>query len=277
MTSFGVVIPAHSGVTLLERSLTSLSRQHFNGELRVVVGVNDGRADTLATAERLAPLLHQRGVACHVIRTPPGRAAAFRAAEPWLPAGPRLYLDQDAALSPTAVAALAAVLAPGTGVHFAVPALKLAPRRSLVSRAYYRAWRELPYVRLSPVTIGAYAVSEQGRRRWREFPTLHSDDKWVRWHFTPQERRVVREASYQVIVPEGTRALVRARHRYQRGNRELARLVSPPPYAADDVVRLDGALRFLVGHPSRWPASAVLLAVHVAAALVPGRPRYETA
>jgi glycosyltransferase involved in cell wall biosynthesis len=273
MTTFGVVIPAYNGAELLGRSMNSLAQQRFDGDLRVVVGVNDGRADTLATAERLGSLLRRPGAACVVLRTPPGRCAAFRAAEELLPPGPRLFLDQDAVLSPGAVAALAAVLTPGTGVHFAVPVLRLAPRRSRVSRAYYRMWRELPYVRRSPVTIGAYAVSAAGRRRWESFPTLYSDDKWVRWHFAPAERRVVRTASYQVIVPDGVRALIRARHRYRRGNRELARLSPPPPYA-DDVIRRDGALRCLTARPGRWPAAAVFLAVHVAAALLPGRPRY---
>ncbi|GAB3141110.1 glycosyltransferase [Micromonospora sonneratiae] len=271
MSHFGVVIPTHQGSRLLVRSMTSLARQRFTGKLAVVVAVNDSRADSFAQAQRLAPMLTATGAACTVIRTPPGRGAAFDAADRHLPPAPRLYLDQDATLSPRAIADLAEALAPGTGVHFAVPVLRLAPPQSLVSRAYYRVWRELPYVRRSPVTFGAYAVSEQGRRRWGEFPRLHSDDKWVRWHFAPHERRIVESASYEVVVPDGLAALVRARCRYHRGNRELVTAAKLPPHP-DDFARYHGALRSLVTTPARWPAAAVFLAVHGMVALLHGRP-----
>ncbi|GAB2933621.1 glycosyltransferase [Micromonospora polyrhachis] len=269
MTHIGVVIPTHQGSLLLERSIHSLAGQHFTGDLHVVVAVNDDRPESLAQARRLAPVLSDVGAECEVVRTPPGRAAAFDTAERHLPPGPRLYLDQDAKLSPLALANLTDALAPSTGIHFAVPVLGLAPPHSLVSRAYYRIWRELPYVRNSPVTFGAYAVSEEGRRRWARFPRLHSDDKWVRWHFAPHERRVV-AASYEVVVPDGLAALVRARCRYHRGNRELVSVAPLPPHP-DDFARYHGILRNLATRPARWPAVAVFLAVHGAVAMLRGR------
>jgi hypothetical protein len=266
MPSFGVVIPTHNGSLLLDRSVGSLSRQAFAGELRadgvrVVVAVNDERADSYARAVESLPPLAAAGIECTVIRTGPGRSAAIRAADGLLDGCPRLYLDQDAALSPNALDTLAAALAPGTGAHFAVPVLRLARPRSRLSRAYYRVWRDLPYVLRSPVTCGAYAVSAAGRGRWAELPRLHSDDKWVRWHFAAHERRVVEAASYEVVPPDGLVALIRARHRYERGNRELVTAGGAPPYP-DDAIRRDGVVRSLVGHPARWPAAAVFAAVH---------------
>lgn len=272
MALFGVAIPTHRGGSRLVRSLRSLAAQRFDGQLHVVVAVNDDRADTLATAHRLAPLVRRAGTTCTVLRTEPGRAAALRAADRHLPRAPRLYLDEDALLSPNVVTRLAAVLAPGTGLHFAVPRLRLVACRSPVSQAYYRAWRELPYVRNSPVTCGAYAVSAEGRDRWSELPPLHSDDKWVRWHFAPQERVVVRTASYEVVPPDGVRELLRARRRYERGNRQLRAQATELPYP-DESDRYRGALGSLVGHPRRWPAAAVLLAVHAAVLLPTSAPK----
>lgn len=265
---FNVVIPAYDCAATVERSMMSLARQRFDGDLRVVVAVNGDGPDTLAAAQRLAPELHAAGVACAVIHTPKGRAVAFNAAERLLPPGPRLYLDQDAVLSPDAIATLAAALAPGTGVHFAALALRIAPCRSAVTRAYYRIWRELPYVKRSPVTVGAYAVSAEGRQRWTAFPEVHSDDKFARLKFATHERTLLVSETYEVMVPDGVRALIRARCRYRRGNRELAELAATP-----DLSRREGAVLALARRPALWGSSAVFLAVHAAAAVLDGWSR----
>lgn len=269
MAGLGVVIPTHRGSALLDRSMRSLVRQTRTGDLHVVVAVNDSRADSYDRAVELAPALRAAGIVCTVLRTPAGRSAALRAGDRLLPPGPRLYLDQDAALSPDAVATLLAVLAPGTGIHFATPGLRLAPARSAVTRAYFRIWRELPYVRRSPATCGAYAVSAEGRSRWAELPDLHSDDKWVRWHFAPAERRVVAAGSYEVVAPDGVADLLRARRRYRHGNRELVGLAAQPPFP-DDHTRHHGIARSLLANPAAWPAAAVFLAVHAASRVTPG-------
>lgn len=262
---FGVVIPAYHGANTLERSMNSLARQCFGGALRVVVAVNDGRADTFEAAQRLAPTVRAAGVDCMVIRSAAGRTNAIAAAENELPAGPRLYLDQDAALSPDAITQLADVLEPGTGVHFAAPRPRAVRPRSALSRAFYRAWHELPYVREAPVTMGAYAVSAHGRQRWAQVPEIHSDDKWVRWHFAHSERAVLRDGTYEVVLPEGVRELIRARRRYHRGNGQLRDLRLPFP---DDSSRNSGAVRSLLARPTRWLESAVFLGVYSAAAVL---------
>jgi dTDP-4-dehydrorhamnose reductase len=262
-TTFGVIIPAYHGAETLQRSMISLARQSFSGALRVVVVVNDGRDDTFAAAQRFGSTIKE----CVVIRSSAGRANAFAAAESELPPGPRLYLDQDAVLSPDAISELANVLAPGTGVHFAAPLPRAVRPHSVLSRAFYRAWGELPYVRESPVTMGAYAVSAQGRLRWDRFPAVHSDDKWVRWHFATHERAVLRNGSYEIVLPEGVRELVRARRRYHNGNRELQDLLPDLAYPDDDR-RHRGAVRSLVASPAQWPSSAVFLGVYSAAAVM---------
>ncbi len=268
MTRAGVVIPAYEGAGTLSRSMGSLARQRYDGELQVVVAVNDGRADTFAVARRWAGVLSGPRATCDVLRTAAGRANAINAAESLLAPGPRLYLDQDAVLSPDALAALTARLAPGSGGHFAAPRPLVAPGAGRVSRAYYGVWAELPYVRFSPVTMGAYAVSAAGRERWGEFPALRSDDKFARLHFASEERAVV-DATYEVIVPRGARALVHARRGYARGNRELAEAARNGSNggAPRDFARRRGVVRCLSRPPSRWPASAVFLGVHAAAAV----------
>lgn len=259
MRRFGIVIPAYRDAGTLARSLTSIARQSFDGELHVVVAVNDGDPATRRRAEHLARPVGQAGHRCTVISTDPGRAKAFHAAEGLLPRAPRLYLDQDAALSDRAVAVLAATLRPQSGIHFAAPRLAIASSPSVVSRAYYSVYTQLPYVQRSPVTIGAYAVSPEGRERWARFPALHSDDKFVRLHFDPAERAVV-DATYEVMAPQGPAALVRVRRRHSRGNHELKNSGTLP--SAMDLPRARGAFTCL----ARRPASVVFLAVYGAAA-----------
>ncbi|GAA3004567.1 hypothetical protein GCM10010483_56920 [Actinokineospora diospyrosa] len=263
--AFGVVIPVYRGADVLHRAIGSLAEQDltgFTGDLHVALALNDGEPRTLRAALRLAPVLRAAGARCSVLLSPPGRVPAINAAEAVLPAGPRLYLDQDAVLSPGSLVGLSHALAPGTGIHFAVPTVHIAATDSLVSRAYYRTWRSLPYVRQSPATMGAYAVSALGRTRWDRFAAVRSDDKWVRWHFAPRERAVVTTASYEVIVPRGPKELVRARRRYQRGNDELTRL----PMAHGDGANRN---RGVVGALLRQPASAaVFLSVHAAAVVL---------
>lgn len=175
-----------------------------------------------------------------------------------------MHLDQDAVLSPGALSLLARTLRPGTGVHFAVPEPAIAPRRSRLTRQCYAIWCRLPYVQEGQASMGVYAVSAAGRARWATLPVgVGSDDKWVRLHFAPHERAVVRGETYEVVAPEGWRELVAARRRYLRANRHLDREF--PELHAADVPRWSGAVRTLAGRPSRWVAAGGFVLVYAVA------------
>jgi hypothetical protein len=115
------------------------------------------------------------------------------------------------------------------------------------------------------VTIGVYAVSAAGRRRWGRFPELHSDDKFVRLHFEPSERRCIADVTYTVRCPASIAEMVRYRRRYTRGNKQLSVLY--PALPDRDLKRYRGATKALLSRPSRWPAAATFLGVHLAASL----------
>lgn len=262
---FGVVVPVYRGAAVLSRSLLSLAAQQgVKLPVHVVVAVNDGSRSSMHAAHTAAADVRAAGMRCDVISTRRGRTAAFNAAEQLLSAGPRLYLDQDAELSGNTLSLLERQLAPGTGVHFAAPALAGPNTASRVSERYYRVWRELPYVQSSPVTVGAYALSQAGRRRWGTFPDLASDDKWTRLQFPPAHRRVVAACTYSVLLPTTLPELVQARRRYAAGNRQLALLMPDP--VGGDLPRRAGVLTSWLRRPKAWPSVAVFLAVHAAAA-----------
>jgi glycosyltransferase involved in cell wall biosynthesis len=270
MAPFGVVIPVRNGERTIGRTLRALAAQCGDCALHVVVVVNGERDGTRAVVEQHVRELSARGHVCEVVTCAPGRARAIRAGEARLMTGNRLYVDCDGVLSENAVERLQAALAPGSGIHFATPELVIGPSRSRLTRAYFRIWSRLPYVRNSPVTYGVYAVSEEGRRRWSKLPLIHSDDKFVRLHFAPGERQVVEGTSYEVAPPHGPKRLLTTRRRYLAGNRELAGAF--PELSGSDVCRRAGSLRTLLEHPSTWPSAAVFVSIYGLAAVLEWLP-----
>lgn len=264
---FSVIIPVYHGADTVGRSLTALADQRFDNDgglqasdVEVLLALNDGREDSEAAVAAHIASLRARNFHVRLLRTPPTRRAAIAAAEAVAAAGThRLYLDQDARLSPYALSALFAALTMGTGIQFAAPRARFDPSPSPVVRAFCRYWCALPYCDASPVTMGAYAVSAEGRRRWGALPQLASDDKFVRMLFAPKERLLLASESYHVVAPQGWRELIRARRRYLRGNRELARAthLAPP----DPIPRYRGVLRPLL-RPSAWFDFAVFVAAY---------------
>lgn len=270
-----VIIPAFEGAATLGRSLGSLAAQALpskasRGDIHVIVAVNDGREDTLKTALAYESMLDARGYRCSVISGPAGRRAAFGAAEA-LAGGDdhRIYLDQDARLSPGALSALIECFERKAGVEFATLRPRFERSDSALVRAFSRAWERLPYVSASPVTMGLFAVSAQGRRRWGDWPRLGADDKFVRLLFRPHERALLGQETYHVLPPRNLAELCAARRRYWGTNAELVR-----HGVNDDVPRLSG-LRRAFANPLSWPDLAVLSgvvgSVAVAALLARGR------
>jgi glycosyltransferase involved in cell wall biosynthesis len=265
LSSLGVVIPVRDGEDVIARSLESLVGQRGEVLMHVVIALNGCTDGTRAEVDRYARLLAGAGHRCDVIETAAGRSVAINAAEGLLSDTPRLYLDCDAILSPTAAAAIAATLRDHTGVHFVSPSLRIGGDLGRLPSMYYRTWQRLPYVEHSPATYGAYAVSTCGRRRWREFPALHSDDKFVRLHFTPAERVVLADAWYEILPPRTARELVVARSRYSRGNAELR--VKFPELMAGEGRRRAGAVRCLLASPKGWLCAVAFVGLYAAGAL----------
>ena len=84
---------------------------------------------------------------------------------------------------------------PSGGALAAAPVMDVDLRgSSLAVRAYYRVWMRLPYVRDGMIGVGVYALSEEGRRRFGEFPEVIADDGYVRMLFGSGERIRVDDA-----------------------------------------------------------------------------------
>ncbi len=209
-----VVIAAHNEENLIGATLQSLAGQDLPGGVEVVVSAN-GCTDRTAEVARAA------GVAV-VDRPEPGKPGALNAGDRVATSFPRVYLDADIVLPQHALRAFVARLA-------AEPApLVVIPRRRLVTtgrpwpvRAYFAINERLPVFRTGLFGRGVIVLSEEGRKRFGEFPTLVADDLFLDSLFTDEERAVVPDVEVSVEAPYTTRDLLRRLERVRRGNAQM--------------------------------------------------------
>jgi len=174
---------------------------------------------------------------------------------------PRFYVDADVTLPLASVRRIAARLAEREMVA-AAPVMSLDLRgSSLAVRAYYRIWVRLPYVREGMIGVGVYALSDEGRRRFGEFPDVISDDGYVRVLFGAGERIRVDDAPVRVYAPRGVADLLRIKTRSRLGLYQLAGRF-PDLFARERTTKSYGnAMRGIFVRPWLWPAAAVYAGV----------------
>jgi hypothetical protein len=160
-------------------------------------------------------------------------------------------VDADVVLSLNDLHRLASRLAAGD-------LLAIAPRFrmnldgcSWFVRAFYAVNDRMPSSREGIGGSGVYGMSEQGRRRFGEFPALTADDGFVRVQFQPHERATLEDCHSIVFAPRTLRGLVQIKTRSHFGSMQL-RQRFPQLW----VNRGDGngaALKRLALRPRWWP------------------------
>lgn len=212
--SASVVIPAHNEGRVIGRTLSALMTADAV-DLDIVVVANGCTDDTVEVAGSFDRV--------RVIDEPcPGKANALNRGDLAARGFPRIFLDADITLSPTALTQLVSAL------DTDVPRVG-SPRitfdlcgTSWPVRAFYEIFTRLPYATDGLTGLGVYGLSEAARGRFDRFPSLTADDLYVQRLFDPSERVTV-EGSFSVSVPRDLANLVRVRTRVARGNAELAR------------------------------------------------------
>lgn len=244
-----IIIPAYNEAARIGGTLRTLLADARPGEFEVVVVANGCSDDTAALARQVP------GVT--VVETPVGsKSNALNLGDAAATVFPRVYLDADISLDTATLRRLASVLSCG-GAWVASPELTIDPAGvSAAVRAFYRVWRKLPYFETA-VGGGVYAVSEAGRARWDAFPAITADDGFVRLHFAPQERVVLRDCRFVVRPPRDVGSLVRIKTRSRRGNLELSRRF--PHLLREDAPRNRRFLLGLLADPLGWADLAVYL------------------
>lgn len=251
-SSVTVIIPAHNEARVLPACLESLIKQSFNAPMQVIVAANGCDDDTASVAQSWIERMSAVGHTLRVVEIDePSKPAALNAADELVDGGIRIYVDADVELSSGAIESVVSVLSANSSKHLCAPQFELAPMSSWVSRSFVRVWFAMPYVKEGVYGCGFYALSPQGRKRWKEFPTLLSEDEFVRLQFEPSECDVASDATFTVRFPEGFRELVRVRGRYIRGNRQL--LMNFPHLCERYKGKLAKMFVALLRRPRVWP------------------------
>ena len=218
-----VILPAHQEAAGIGACLAALRNQRLvPGVSHQIVVIANGCTDATAQLARDAvPGLTAAGWQVVVLETAIGnKITALNMGDAAANGGMRIYLDADVVVGPGMILALHDVLS-GPGARYAGARLTVPPARNLLSRAYARFWQRLPFVATGVTGAGLFAMNEQGRARWDQFPSIISDDGFARLNFAPAERSRV-EVPYAWPITEGFRRLVRVRRRQDAGTAQLA-------------------------------------------------------
>ena len=176
---------------------------------------------------------------------------------------PRFYVDADVMMGPDTIRTLARRLDRGDVLAAAPTADIDLFGCSWLVRRYYDIRSRLPSAREGVGGSGVYAVSEQGRSRFGEFPFLTADDTYVRLQFMPAERVTLPEARSTIYPPRGVTQLIAIRTRVHRGTFELIRLF--PDLQANNGEQNDRALLALFLKPRLWPGLLIYCWVNLLA------------
>ena len=220
-----VIIPASNEAALIGRCLAALfSGAPPAGGGEAVVVANGCRDDTTARAQAMAAVAQAAGWGFQVLDLPQGsKPLALNAGDAEAVGDLRAYLDADVVVSADLMRQLVVALAPERP-RYATGTARIPRPASPVTRAYARFWRRLPFAAQTVAPgYGLFAVNAAGRARWGAFPSIISDDTYVRLHFTEAERVQV-AAAYDWPMIEGFAPLVRVRRRQDAGVVEVDRL-----------------------------------------------------
>ncbi len=208
-----VLIPAHNEAAVLPRTLSVLL-DGLRPDVEVWVLANGCNDETAA-------LGREAGV--HVLEVEEAsKVAALNAGDAAAPGFPRMYLDADVELSGADANRIFQALEQGAVAAEPRPIFDLEGADSLVL-AWYPVWQALHGARPGAVGSGLYALSEEGRARFGEFPRVIADDGFVRAHFAPGEIVEVAGTTSRVRAPRRLAELIKIKSRSRLGNLELRR------------------------------------------------------
>lgn len=211
---FSVIIPANNEEAVIAKSLQALTSSMQPNEMQIIVACNACKDKTAEIARQFP------GVT--VLETDiPGKPNALNMADREATCFPRIYLDADILISTDTARELSRVLGRGY-IHAAAPGIRVDVQgRSWLLKAYFMIWTRLPYCTQGMGGSGVYALSEQGRSRFGDFPELLGDDEFIRLLFSPTERMTLPNHGSVISAPTSFSVLLKLRRRWERGNRQI--------------------------------------------------------
>lgn len=209
-----IIIPAYNEEQVIDRCLRSLLDGARPGELELIVACNGCTDRTSERARAFGPSVR----VIEIERA--SKTAALNAADSVATGFPRIYVDADVVLPLGSVRKIATSLQRNGALLASPVAITETAHSSAPVRAFYDVFMRLPYNKVM-VGTGVYALSKQGRERFGEFPSIISDDGYVRSRFAPHERIAVEDAAVKVYAPRTFSDCIRIKTRSRLGLYQL--------------------------------------------------------
>lgn len=248
------ILPAHNEGSVIQRSLASLLGQ-IDEQDEVIVVANGCNDDTAEVARSVSSRVQ-------VIDTSvPSKTNALNLADAKARSFPRIYMDADIVLTEGSIGLLKQALSTGTLLAVApTPHMDFSNANWFV-KAYYDIWLSMPFSQAGMMGAGVYVLSEQGRKRFAQFPDVIADDGYVRALFKEHERSRVAGAYAIVRAPASLHFLMKIKTRSRMGQMQLA--MRYPELLANEQKKHGQGLSHIIKQPLLWPKAAVYLYVAV--------------
>jgi glycosyltransferase involved in cell wall biosynthesis len=251
-----VVIPARNEGGVIGRALAAITEGALPGELEVIVVCNGCTDDTADIAGDFGPPV--RVVECEKV----GKSHALNLGDQLAQGFPRVYVDADVVITMEGIRALAQGLQ-GEILVTAPTAQVDLNGCSWAVCAFYNIRGYLPSATEGIGGSGVYALSQNGRRRFLEFPQITADDGYVRLQFRRNERQTLNNVYSRVFAPRRLRDLMLVRTRACYGTAQLYRKY---PHLRQNAGRRNHeSLASLWMQVSLWPQLGIYVYVSIMA------------
>lgn len=262
-----IVIPAYNEEAVIGRTLSHLLQGTTDEDRRnceIIVSCNGCK-------DRTAEIARSFGPPVKVVETDIGsKTVALNNGDAAATMFPRIYLDADILMNFESVKAVVRALSE-PGVLAAAPRMRVdLTGRPWAIRAFYKVWLRTPYHLKGMIGSGVYALSQEGRNRFKEFPRIIADDGYVYALFGPDERKTVEEASFTIVAPKDLASLLRIKTRATLGMKELKQRF-PDVVERQATLQNRSKSRYdymkLLAQPHLWPELGVYSMVKAIASL----------
>jgi glycosyltransferase involved in cell wall biosynthesis len=254
MTKVSIIMPAHNEEAVINRTLEALLQDCPLPEWEVIVVCNGCTDNTASIVSRYKSV--------KLIETPKAsKVNALNLGDSMANGRFRVYLDADVSITADGINALVDSL--NNDRLLAVsPGIKMDLSQSpWLVRAYYRIWLQMPFMSNGFMGAGMYVLGREGRKRFKKFPDVISDDGFVRGCFDDSEAMRVESVLSEVVAPTSIMGLIRIKTRSRLGLYQL--LEKYPEMRVQHAKAGNRGIKALISHPFIWPAAIIYLSVNL--------------